>query len=338
MVATRRRWSWVLAVLSLTGALQAADGSSDAPAPAPETTSLPSEEDARGPTTERERQAEVRRLRALRFWDLRSFPAAREELLAAYELSPRPLFLYNLAVASMALGDSAGAYDYFERYLRQGDRSAGPERLAMVERQLQDLAEHVATLHVSADVTGAQVLLDGKPVATTPLLRPLRLNVGVHSLTVRRAEASPETRRIAVHGGQSLQLHFAVLAQERRKAAETKRTRWLVAGWTSTAVLGAGGAFAGWRALVAHDSYRAAIGQIDTSRAQLDEMNAKAMRWSVTADALALGAVAAGACSLYLTFKPLGPELGTSEASATADVRVLRVGISSRAAYVAGSF
>lgn len=337
MVTTLRRWRWALAALCITSAAQAADEAESA-APRPSTATSDGEREARGPTSDRERQAEARRLRALRFWDLRSFPAALEELLAAYELSPRPLFLYNLAVTSMALGDSAGAYDYFESYLRQGDASAPPERRAMVERQLQDLAEHVATLHVSADVNGAQVLLDDKQVTTTPVTRPLRLNVGLHSLTVRRAEASQQTRRFTVHGGQSLRFHFALLAEERRKAAETRRTHWLIASWTGTAVLGAGGFLAGWKALGAHDDYQAAFGRVDTSRAQLDEKEASALRWSVTADALALGALAAGACSLYLTFKPLESGPAQSDAPATASGPALRIGIAPRAAFLAGSF
>jgi tetratricopeptide (TPR) repeat protein len=338
VVAAPRHWRLALALLSMTRALRAAPTPDETAVSTAQPTTLDGGRDVRGPVGERERQAEARRLRALRFWDLRSFPAAKEELLAAYELSPRPLFLYNLAVTSMALGDSAGAYEYFESYLRQGGDSITAERRAMVERQLQDLAEHVAALHVSADVVGAQVLLDDKLVGTTPLRRALRLNVGDHSVTVRRGASSQETLRISVRGGQALPLHFALLAREQHRAAETKRTRWLIASWTGTALLGTGAALAGWKALVANNDYQKAFRELDNSRKQFDEMDAKALRWSIAADALAVGALAAGACSLYLTFNRQAPDATRRDVRQKTSEQKLSIAISPRAAYVTGSF
>src|SRR4051794_27417826 len=65
-------------------------------------------------------EAEQCRQRALRFYDSGNFAAAREEFLRAQRLLPSFRLLYNLGVVSMALGDSASAYDYFDRYLSQG--------------------------------------------------------------------------------------------------------------------------------------------------------------------------------------------------------------------------
>lgn len=328
----------VLCFLLMAAEARAAEPDTTAPTP-PSEAAQPSPEGLPAAATEAsppvpasslQLAAEQRRQRGLRFWDLQNFRAARDEFVAAYDLAPRPLFLYNAAVTSMALGDSASAYAYFARYLREAGDKVPPERRLMVEGQLVDLADHVATLAIHVDEQGAQVFVDGERASISPVV----LNAGSHTVTVRRRSGQSETRSLTLSGGQRARADFDFLAREQARAAAAERTRWLIVGWSSTALLATGAALSGLKALDAHQDYQETFEAIGTSRKELDELDARATRWSVTADVLTVGAVVAGGFSLYLTFK----RPAAASAAAATSRRSLDLRLSAGAASVRGTF
>ncbi len=87
--------------------------------------------------------------------------------------------------------------------------STGPwvvQNLAVLDRALATVGQHLASLLVSGVVPGAEVSIDGHVVGTTPLAAPIRVAAGVVSVEVRAAGYA-EVRR-------SVQLVAATTARE----------------------------------------------------------------------------------------------------------------------------
>jgi hypothetical protein len=269
----------------------------------------------------RKEGAEQHRLRAIRFYDARNFSAAREEFLLAYELVPSHRLLYNLAVVSMALGDSASAYDYFERCVRDGGDGVPAPRRAEIEAQLRDLASHVAVLNVRVDVHGAEVSVDGRPIGVAPLSGPIHLNAGTHEV-IARSLGRWSRRQIVVSGGEGAVVDFDLSPPKKPRPLpeDSGRTRWLWVGWTTTGVLTAGAVFSGLKALDAQSDYEAEFGRIDAERAELDRLDSRAGKWALATDILGGAALVSGGVSLYLTLTQVGSRRKEStEGSARAE-------------------
>lgn len=276
-------------------------------------------------------RAETHRSRALRFYDARNLRAARREFLRAYEALPSYRLLYNLGIVSMALGDSAAAFGYFERYLDQGGDQVPAARRAAVERQLQDLAEHVATLEVTTNVAGARVLIDGEPAGTTPLTVPLRLNAGFHVIAVQASSGQLAERRVLLIAGHNPALHLGFLSSRPGPVRATRAhappiapepdsspAHWMMASWTTTGVLAASTLFAGIQALSAHGRHEEELQTFGTTRERLNEADGSASRWSLAADLLGGATLVAGVVSTWITLRQRAPsKLGSGGAAAS---------------------
>jgi hypothetical protein len=111
------------------------------------------------------------------------FKGALAQFQQAYELVPSPKILYNFGVAYQGLGRSAEAFEAFQRFLAQaGD--APPQARLNAERALTDLAAQIAWLTVTADVSGAEIFLDGQSRGRTPRTTAIHLDPGPHQLSV----------------------------------------------------------------------------------------------------------------------------------------------------------
>ncbi len=255
----------------------------------------------------RQAEAEQRRLRALAFYDSGDYAAARSELAHANQLMPSFRLLYNLAVVSLDLADPASAYDYFERYLAEGGELVPTEKRVEVLGQLHDLAAHIATVAVFVDRPGAEVFIDDVSVGSAPLGHALHVNPGTKKISARVADGliPGQTLVLAAGSNQRITLHVQVPAPTMERA----RTPVFWPGWVATAVLSTGAAFAGFEALSAQHDYNRHLDTI-TSRAELDRLDSRATRWSVTADTLGAAAIIVGVYSLYLTVHhvPMRPE------------------------------
>ncbi|MBS2017025.1 MAG: PEGA domain-containing protein [Deltaproteobacteria bacterium] len=130
------------------------------------------------------------------------------EALAAYEraraLEPeRVELLYNIGRARLAIGDFAGALDFFEEFAQKApdDLKKKTHRLGEV---MTELRAKVGTLDVTGDVeaTDATVTWGGKALGSLPL--HARVNAGRAELRVERPGFEPWARTIDLVGGQTL--------------------------------------------------------------------------------------------------------------------------------------
>jgi hypothetical protein len=113
-------------------------------------------------------------------------PQAVDAFRKAYSIFPNPRYQYNIGVALKNLGKDAESLTAFDVFLAEA-KDVPPEFLADAKRQRDSLADHVARIEVVCAEPGATVLINGKTIATTPLLNGFYLDLGKHTVRVEKA-------------------------------------------------------------------------------------------------------------------------------------------------------
>lgn len=118
----------------------------------------------------------------------------------AYELSQDPALLFNRGRALQALGRYPEALTMFERF----DSEASPALHAKVPGLAKLIAEvraRVGTLHVTCNVTGAQVIVGDRILGETGTLEDVRLVAGNITVEVRKEGFFTVKRQVQLTGG-----------------------------------------------------------------------------------------------------------------------------------------
>ena len=107
---------------------------------------------------------------------------ARKAYSAA--LAERPTFdiAGNLGAICLALGKRRQAAENLALALAHFPADGSDELRRGLESRFAEAAAHVATIHVSAEPAGAEVLVDGSSVGLAPLALPLFLEPGDHAV------------------------------------------------------------------------------------------------------------------------------------------------------------
>jgi hypothetical protein len=128
------------------------------------------------------------------------FAEAAEEFDAAYKLSPAFKLLYNIGLVDVALGRSVEAVDAFDRYLKQGASAIPADRRREVSEEIEKQLARIGTVSIRTFPEGAEIRIDGVLIGQTPLPKPVRVNVGRHTVEAILAGHSAQTREIAIAG------------------------------------------------------------------------------------------------------------------------------------------
>jgi hypothetical protein len=119
---------------------------------------------------------------------------------AAYDASHDPALLFNRGRALQALGRYPDALEMFERF----DKEAPPALRAKVPglaKLIDDVRARVATLKVTCNVEGAQVLAADRVLGETGTLGEVRLNAGTTVVKITREGYFPVKRDVVLKGG-----------------------------------------------------------------------------------------------------------------------------------------
>ncbi|MGC4066962.1 MAG: tetratricopeptide repeat protein [Polyangiaceae bacterium] len=260
----------------------------------------------------------------LKLYEDGEFALALIEFERAYSLVPDHRVLYNIGQVNIQLGRYSRAVRTLERYLAEGGERVPPDRKQAVQADLTMLAARTATLFVSVNVPGADIMLDNDVVATSPMATPLLVDAGEHRLVVRKSTYLTQTKPIALAGRDTLRLDVALeeepkmVATEKTVIVERKpelststsdnRGLYLALGWAGTGLLAAGWATTGYVGLSAAQDREDAIAK-KTSSGELDRLETKAERWYVASDILgATTLLAAGGMLYYTLSRPSTPE------------------------------
>src|SRR5262249_18802318 len=112
-----------------------------------------------------------------------------------------PRTLAQIGLAEQALGRWVIAETHVARALEAtADPWIAKHRTAL-DGALAIIRQHLGSLEVVADVSGAEILVDGRAVGTLPLRAPLRLVAGSATLEVRAAGYQPVVRPLLIPAG-----------------------------------------------------------------------------------------------------------------------------------------
>jgi hypothetical protein len=154
---------------------------------------LPSVASAQGPSGTQVSNAVQLKQDGDRAMDALRYDDALAAYQKAYALSKDPPLLYNQARAFQALGDYASALEYLERF----EADAPPAIKARVPdlKGLEvELQGKVATLILTCNTPGAEVVLQDKVIGITPLPGPYRTTAGHVTLAVHADKYQPFKR------------------------------------------------------------------------------------------------------------------------------------------------
>ncbi len=288
---------------------------------------------AQSPSTEDvdSTKAAVRFQQGVELYREGSYEGALAEFRKAYQLSPSYRVLYNIAQTQNALHDFVGASKSLAQYIAEGGFNIPAERRAQVEELSAMLKERIAHLEISTNVSGADIRVDDVSVGTSPLPRPVPVNVGTHKVSAFKA-GSPETVRILTVAGREIvrvECHVIVTPAQAKltpvsppvpllvKApAPTPPSRAkLVISISTTAALAVGTGVMGYLALDAQKNLKNQVGIYPNTAANIDAARSKSQNYGYVTDALGAATLISGGLALYFALThSSSPPAKTTEA------------------------
>ena len=128
------------------------------------------------------------------------YQEALASFLEANKIAPRESIQNNIALSYRNLKDLASAYAAYEELLaRYGDKMK-PAARADAQRALEELAVLTGVITVKVQEPAAKVTLDGKDIGTTPVSKPLRANIGNHTVAISKAGFETLTKDVVIRG------------------------------------------------------------------------------------------------------------------------------------------
>jgi PEGA domain len=126
---------------------------------------------------------------------------AESKYWQAYDLSKDPRLVFNAAVVEKDLHHYARMQALLLRYEQEMGTNLTADDKAGIATALAALKNLVGTVTVTANVAGADVVLDDERVGTTPLAEPLLLDLGKHKIVVQKDGFDAVTTTVDVQGG-----------------------------------------------------------------------------------------------------------------------------------------
>lgn len=115
-------------------------------------------------------------------FDAGKWEEARGAFLQAYALKRSPAILLNLGLSELRAGkyyEDAG--NHLQQFLRETP-GASPDQRATAEKSIVEVKRHSGMLVVVVDANGADVSLDGATVGRSPIVDPVFVKPGKHTV------------------------------------------------------------------------------------------------------------------------------------------------------------
>jgi hypothetical protein len=138
--------------------------------------------------------------------DSKDYAEALGKFTEAYGLVPSPKIQFNIGLAQQGLARPAEASRAYQAYVdgATGDAAA---RRAEAQGRIVALRSRVTLLHITSDVTGTSVTVDGADEGKTPLPRPLVVAPGAHQVVLEAQGLPSWTRAVRGEAGGTVELH-----------------------------------------------------------------------------------------------------------------------------------
>jgi len=130
-----------------------------------------------------------------------NFGEAAAEFMRAYELSPSPTPLYNVAVARAQNGQTLEAIAMFRRYLTEGGDKVPADRRARVLKRIAELDAKLGRIKLRVSPETAKATLDGKPVDLAAAAEGVKVAPGYHAVAATSDGCEPREESVEVDQG-----------------------------------------------------------------------------------------------------------------------------------------
>lgn len=138
----------------------------------------------------------------LRLFEVEDWEEAIERFDESLRHLPTAVARFNRAVCLERLGRTIESIAALREYVEFHGTELTADRRASVEQELGRLEGLVATIIVRVErPESAEVVLDGDHVVRTPLVDPLVVNAGVHTIEIRAAGFDPLRRELSLSPG-----------------------------------------------------------------------------------------------------------------------------------------
>lgn len=165
-------------------------------------------------------EASIRFKRGLQLFDDGDYTLALVEFERAYQLAPNYRALYNIGLVDIQLARYADAVRTLEQYLKDGGDAIPAPRRAEVTKKLGELRLRTATVDITMNAPGAELLLDGKAIDPARLKGPMLIDAGEHALRATAPGYAPKDRTVTLAGGDHVQVRFDLVSLAPREVAK----------------------------------------------------------------------------------------------------------------------
>jgi len=114
-------------------------------------------------------------------YDAGRFEDARASFLQAYALKHHPAVLLNLGQSELRANHPDDAANHLQQFIREFS-AASPDQRAAAEKGLTEAKRHVGFVVITVDAPGADVSIDGTTMGKSPLVDPVYLKPGKHTV------------------------------------------------------------------------------------------------------------------------------------------------------------
>jgi hypothetical protein len=128
----------------------------------------------------------------------------------AYKTSRTPRTAGQLGLVELSVGYFVEAERYLGEALASPDHPWVAKNLSMLKQQLDSAKDKIGELAVSGTPDGAEVLVNGKPVGSLPLLSPVRLDKGRAEVQLRAPGYLPARDTVTIAGRAREERSFAL--------------------------------------------------------------------------------------------------------------------------------
>jgi len=150
---------------------------------------------------------------AMALYQKGNYEAALIEFKASYKAKANYKLFYNIGLTYQALHMFVESERALVEYLEQGEGELSSGKVTEVRGILAELDNVIGEIMLVVDLDGADVLVDGKKVGTTPLAEPIRLSVGHYQLRVQKDGFEPWWANFEVAGGELIEHDVHMVAE-----------------------------------------------------------------------------------------------------------------------------
>lgn len=150
----------------------------------------------------RKQQAKERFKKGIDFVAAEDWDAALAEFEASLELFPTKVALKNAATSLRQLKRYVEALDAYEELVRKYEDKLTPDERKIAAEAMAKLRNSVGEIVVESDQGQSSVVVDGLDRGVTPLMSPIRVKAGTHTVRVSKSGFESFETRVRVAGGQ----------------------------------------------------------------------------------------------------------------------------------------